>query len=112
MALQPIDLQTMYSQMANVAQRVAGEGQGAALAQSIQNQSLAEQSLQQSQTVQKTAANEAQTGKIKPDGKSAGGQGQAGAKKKKPDSSGEEAAPKKEYEITDPALGVHVNITR
>ena len=82
MALQPIDLQTMYSQMANVAQRVASEGQGAALAQSIQTQGLVNQNLQASQSVQKTAANEAQTGKIKADGK--GGQGQnSGGKKKK-----------------------------
>ena len=67
MALQPIDLQTMYSQMANVAQRVASEGQGAALSQSIQTQGIVNQNLQQSQSVQKTAANETQTGKIKAD---------------------------------------------
>jgi len=111
MALQPIDLQTMYSQMANVAQRVASEGQGAALSQSIQSQSAAAQSLLQSQTVQKAAANEAQTGKIKADAK--GAQEQAsGEKKKKPDSQEDEAPAKKEYEITDPTLGVHINITR
>lgn len=110
MGLQPIDLQTMYSQMANVAQRVASEGQGAALSQSIQTQGIVNQNLQQSQTVQKTAANEAQTGKIKADGKSSEGQAQGGKKKRQERQ--EEEPPKKEYEITDPALGVHVNITR
>ena len=111
MALQPIDLQTMYSQMANVAQRVASEGQGAALAQSIQAQGQINQSLQQSQAVQKSAANEAQTGKIKADanGSQPGGQG---AKKKKEGGQENEEPQKKEYEIRDPALGVHINITR
>lgn len=111
MALQPIDLQTMYSQMANVAQRVASEGQGAALSQSIQTQSIINQNLQQSQSVQKTAANEAQTGKIKADSKGSGGGAAAGGQKKK-EAQAEEPEEKKEYEIRDPALGVHINITR
>lgn len=110
MALQPIDLQTMYSQMANVAQRVASEGQGAALSQSIQAQTLANQNLQQSQTVQKAAANETQTGKIKADANGSNGAEQ-GEKKKKEDKQ-EVPEEKKAYEITDPALGVHINITR
>ena len=111
MALQPIDLQTMYSQMANVAQRVASEGQGAALSQSIQTQGIINQNLQQSQAVQKAAANEAQTGKIKADGKGSDGQA-AGGKMKKREGQEEEVPQKKEYEITDPALGAHINITR
>ena len=111
MALQPIDLQTMYSQMANVAQRVASEGQGAALAQSIQTQGIVNQNLQQSQSVQKTAANETQTGKIKADANGSDG-GAAGGQKKKNDGQPEEPEEKKEYEIRDPALGVHINITR
>ena len=110
MGVQPIDLQTMYSQMANVAQRVASEGQGAALAQSLQTQGLVNMSLQQSQTVQKAAPNEAQTGKIKADAR--GAQGQEAGKKKQGQNSPEEDEPKNEYQITDPALGVHVNITR
>ncbi len=111
MALQPIDLQTMYSQMANVAQRVASEGQGAALSQSIQTQGIVNQNLQQSQSVQKTAANETQTGKIKADAKGAQEQA-AGDKKKRQGGQEEETPQKKEYEITDPTLGVHINITR
>lgn len=110
MGVQPIDLQTMYSQMANMAQRVASEGQGAALAQSIQTQGLVNQNLQASQSVQKTAANEAQTGKIKADGK--GGQGQNSGGKKKKEAGQDEPQEKKTYEITDPAIGVHINITR
>ena len=110
MALQPIDLQTMYSQMAFVAQRVASEGQGAALSQSIQTQGLVNQNLQQSQSVQKAASSEAQTGKIKADGKSQDDKAQDGKKKK--EGREEEAEPKKAYEIQDPALGVHINITR
>ncbi len=111
MALQPIDLQTMYSQMANVAQRVAGEGQGASLAHSMQTQEIVNQSLLKSQSVQKTADNQAEAGKIKADSK--GGGLPSGSQKKKQDREPEEDAPKKqEYEIRDPRLGNHINITR
>ncbi len=110
MALQPIDLQTMYSQMANVAQRVASEGQGAALSQSLQTQGLVNQNLQASQSVQKAAANESQTGKIKADDKGSGGaQGGSQKKREKPQ---EEPEKREQYEIRDPRLGIHVNITR
>lgn len=110
MALQPIDLQTMYSQMANVAQRVASESQGAALSQSLQTQGLVNQNLQQSQAVQKTAANETQTGKIKADANGGGNSAPGGQKKK--EGQQEATEKKQEYEIRDPALGVHINITR
>lgn len=110
MALQPIDLQTMYSQMANVAQRVASEGQGASLSHSLQTQGIINQNLQQSQSVQKTASNETQAGKIKADEKGSDSGAQSGRKKKEERQEVPEKS--KAYEITDPALGVHINITR
>ncbi len=109
MALQPIDLQTMYSQMANVAQRVSGETQGAALSQSLQQQGIINQELQQSQTVQRAAGNEAETGKIKSDSRGNSPNQSYGGKKKNPNS--EVKDEKKEYEIRDPLLGQRINVT-
>lgn len=109
MALQPIDLQTMYSQMANVAQRISGETQGAVLAQSMQRQGIVNQELQQSQTVQRAASNEAETGKIKSDSRGNSQNQSSGEKKKNPAPMAE--AEKKEYEIRDPLLGQRVNVT-
>ena len=109
MGIQPIDLQTMYSQMANVARQAAVEGQGAALSQSMQTQGLVNQSLEQSKTVHKTAENEAEASKVKADGQNSGRNQQGGAKKKK---EGEGESPEKtEYQISDPRLGQHVNVT-
>lgn len=108
MALQPIDLQTMYSQMANVAQRVSGETQGAALAQSMQQQGIINQNLRQSQTVQRAAENKAETGKIKQDG--SGNSETPGQGKKKQTQTDEQESEKKEYEIRDPLLGQRVNL--
>lgn len=109
MGVQPIDLQTMYSQMANVAQRVSGETQGAALAQSIQQQGIINQELRRSQTVQRAAGNEAETGKVKSDSRGNSPNQSYGGKKKNqnPDTKDE----KKEYEIRDPLLGQRINVT-
>ncbi len=109
MALQPIDLQTMYSQMANVAQRISGETQGAVLAQSMQRQGIVNQELQQSQTVQRAANSETETGKIKADSRGNSQNQSSGEKKKNSSSAAEDE--KKEYEIRDPLLGQRVNVT-
>lgn len=109
MGVQPIDLQTMYSQMANVAQRVSGETQGAALAQSIQQQGIINQELRRSQTVQRAAGNEAETGKVKSDSRGNSPNQSYGGKKKNPDSDTKDE--KKEYEIRDPLLGQRINVT-
>ena len=42
MAIQPIDLQNMYSQMSNVAKSVAGQSQTAQLADSMQQQAISQ----------------------------------------------------------------------
>jgi Trm5-related predicted tRNA methylase len=57
MAIQPIDLQNMYSQMSNVAKSVAGQSQAAQLADSMQQQSIIQKNLENSTKVQKTGEN-------------------------------------------------------
>lgn len=108
MALQPIDLQTMYSQMANVAQRVSGETQGAALSQQIQQQEAANQNLRQSQAVQRAAENQSEAGKIKKDG--SGNSQNAEAQDKKGGRQRPEEGEKQKYEIRDPLLGQRVDL--
>ncbi len=108
MALQPIDLQTMYSQMANVAQRVSGETQGALLSQQIQQQGIVNQNLRQSQSVQRTAENQSETGKIKKDG--SGNSSGAATQDRKGARQESEESKKTEYEIRDPLLGQRVNL--
>ena len=108
MALQPIDLQTMYSQMANVAQRVSGETQGASLSQQNQQQGIVNQNLRQSQSVQRAAENQSEAGKIKKDG--SGNSQNAEAQEKKGGRQETEESEKREYEIRDPLLGQRVNL--
>ena len=57
MAIQPIDLQNMYSQMSNVAKSVAGQSQTAQLADSMQQQAIVQKNLENNSKVQKTAEN-------------------------------------------------------
>lgn len=92
-----------------MAQRVSGETQGAALAQSMQRQGIVNQELQQSQTVQRAASNDAETGKIKSDSRGNSQNQSSGEKKKNPAPAAEDE--KKEYEIRDPLLGQRVNVT-
>lgn len=109
MAVQPIDLQTMYSQLANVARQAATEGQGAALSQSMQTQGIINQNLQQSKAVQKAAENETESSKVKADGQNGGRNDRPSSRKKKGEES--EAPEKTEYQISDPRLGQHINVT-
>ena len=46
MAIQPIDLQTMYSQMANIAQNAAQAQDGGRLTEAMQQQNIVRQNLE------------------------------------------------------------------
>ncbi len=113
MAIQPIDLQTMYSQMTNVANRVAHEQNGGQLAQSINQQSVINQNAEKAQAVQKTASNDAKASVVKKDSKGNGGfyggarqNGGTGLE------DSEDEQPKKKVEIRESFLGQHIDITR
>lgn len=113
MAIQPIDLQTMYSQMTNVANRVAHEQNGGQLAQSINQQSVINQNAEKAQTVQKTASNDAKASIIRKDSKGNGGfYGAARQNGGARQDDSEEEQPKKKVEIRESFLGQHVDITR
>ena len=108
MAIHPIDLTGVYSQMDNVAKFNASQNQ---LAQSMASHSLDQASmenLEKSKAVQETAKNDVMSDKIKKDGGS-GSQGQSSGKKKKDRQEEEEDEGLSEFK--DPRLGIHIDIT-
>ena len=69
MAIQPIDLSTMYSQMNNVAKTVAHQQNGAQLTQAMQENLVLQQEKVRLSQVQKAAENEASAGVVKDEGR-------------------------------------------
>lgn len=68
MAIQPIDMQTMYSQLNNVAKN-AGAQQQAQLSEAMQQQSNIQKNLENSQKIQNTSNTQSLSPKISSDGK-------------------------------------------
>lgn len=108
MAIQPIDLQTMYSQMSNVASKVSHEQHGAQMTASMQQQSAVLQNSQSVKTVQKAAGEESKTGLIKDDGH----QSQNGQSDEKKSSSQDQDEKPAKTEFREEYLGKHIDITR
>ncbi len=111
MAIQPIDLSVVYSQMDNVAKFNASQNQLAQVANQTGRDRTAAENLEKSKTVQETAQHDAEADTIKSnveDGGSSSGFIAGGKKKKKEDS---EEEPELEQEISDPALGRFIDIT-
>ena len=110
MAIQPIDLSTMYSQMDNVAKFNVAQTQGAQIATQVKNEKLAEMQFQQNQAVKETAKN-SDSRKVRPDGHQ-GGEGAFASDGKKKD--GENAEEEEEVPeskgFSDPSLGQHIDI--
>ncbi len=57
MAIQPIDLQTMYAQIQNVAKQAAFQQQGLQLADSMQQENIIKQNEEMAQRVKETEEN-------------------------------------------------------
>ncbi|MFC2477413.1 MAG: hypothetical protein ACFNQG_00135, partial [Treponema socranskii subsp. buccale] len=60
MAIQPIDLQTMYSQMANIAQNAAQAQDGGRFAEAMQQQNIVRQNLEEAERVSRPASDESE----------------------------------------------------
>ncbi|MBQ9238800.1 MAG: hypothetical protein IJ191_05730 [Treponema sp.] len=113
MAIQPIDLQTMYAQMGTVAQNVAHQQQGAKLAEGIQQQHTVQQNIEQTERVQQAAHDEAQATSIHGDGGAAGGDAALFQERKRSsDDSAESVGTVPSHGISDPRIGQHIDITR
>ena len=71
MAIQPIDLQTMYSQMANIAQNAAQAQDGGKFAEAMQQQNIVRENLEEAERVSRPASDEseAQSRAVKNEGR-------------------------------------------
>ena len=111
MAIQPVDLSVIYSQMDNVAKFNASQNQLAQVANQQGREQAAEANLEKSKIVQEAAQDELESNTIKNNlTEGSGGQGSASyAKKKKPKQEEEKpSAPQKEF--SDPLLGRYIDI--
>lgn len=108
MAIHPIDLSTVYSQMDKVAKYSASQNQNTELAGMVNMNKAVQDDMKKAQSVQETAKNsETDSAKIK-DENSSGNEGSPS--KKKNDDSHEEEKPRM-IEIQDPKLGNIIDIT-
>ncbi len=111
MGVQPIDLQTMYSQMSNLAKQVAHSEQGIQLAKSMQQIDVVKADTEQTKKVQQ-AGEDAKSATVNQNG--SGGQSYPRGKKK--DSGGEHDAEPGEnpdkFRLKESYLGQHIDITR
>ncbi len=82
MGIQPIDLQSMYSQISNVAKTVGGQQQAAQLSDAMQQQSVIQRNLENSKKVQQTSADQINSRNVSEDGSNSATYGQNKRKKK------------------------------
>ena len=110
MAIQPIDLQTMYSQMANIAQNAAQAQDGGRFAEAMQQQNIVRQNLEEAERVSRPASDEseAQSRAVKNDASSSHGEkeekGKDGGREKKDEGC--------EHAVRESYIGRHIDITR
>ena len=111
MGIQPIDLQTMYTQLSNVSKTMAG-AQQAQLTEAMQQQGNIQRSIENASRVQQTSNEKANANSVNQNGSGAGafaGGRQKGHKEEKEDNSIEERRPHK----SDLSyLGTIIDITR
>lgn len=109
MAIAPIDLSTIYSQLNNVAKNVAHQQQGAQLTQAMQENALIRQNQELSAQVHKTADSEAKAAVVKDDSNGNGSQKFQHKNKKQPAKNEENV---KMTEIRESFLGQNIDISR
>lgn len=112
MAIQPIDLQTMYSQMANVAQNVARAQEGPQLTEAMQQQNVVQKNKEQAEKVQRTSADGAKSAPVRDEGQSGTSAGPSGGKQRRQQNDGEQDDKSADTGIREAYLGQHINITR
>lgn len=110
MGLQPIDLQVMYSQVANVAKIAADADRGVQLAQDMQQRGIVQQNTEEAKKVRQLRENEALT-PLNSDG-SAGGQSySSGRQKRKPKNPSQDEILKEVSRLKEDYLGNKLDIT-
>ena len=112
MAIQPIDLQTMYAQMATVAQTVAHAQEGPALSEAMQQQNIVQKNKELAKKVQRSADNESKSSTIKDEGQSGTQNSSADGKTQKKETEEEQEDKAADEGFRESYLGQHINITR
>lgn len=107
MAIQPIDLQTMYAQIQNVAKQAAFQQQGLQLADSMQQENIIKQNEEKAQRVKETEEN-SKASVVNEDGRGTDGDGHSGKKDKNAPRENEE----KSGHLKESYLGQHIDIMR
>jgi len=109
MAIQPIDLQTMFSQLANVGKAQAAMRDGQQIQESL-HQAKVQQELEENvKSVNESQNMGEESGKIRDENRR-GATG--GGAKEKPESKAQDGQQNKKDTIRDPALGRNVDISR
>ena len=107
MVIHPIDLQTMYSQIDNVAKQVVHQQQGAALAESVQQTNFVRQNKEDAKKVQQMEEQN-KLSNLNQDGSSHSSSNSSFAENKKKE---DDSIPVKK-KLTESYLGQHIDITR
>ncbi|MBQ1949388.1 MAG: hypothetical protein II367_04445 [Treponema sp.] len=110
MGVQPIDLQTMYSQISNVAKQVSHVEQGIQLSKSMQQTDIVKANTEQAKKVQQTGE-DSKSSSVNQNGRN----GAAFQNKKKKDSENPQPETQEnsdKYRLKEDYLGQHIDITR
>lgn len=108
MALAPLDLQVLYSQLETVSKTVAHQQQGQQLANAIQRETHAQQLAEKNSTVQQLKSGEDSVHKIKD--RAAGGSSQNNSGRRKGEEEEEKETPAP-VAFQDPNLGKFIDIS-
>ena len=111
MAIQPIDLQTLYAQMAKVGKQQGAEQQLASMVKDAQQQQNKIDAEKRLSTVQLVDSDSNKNLRINKDGKSPDEENQGGENSKNQKSSGTDEKLNIEEYIKDPSLGQRVDIS-
>jgi hypothetical protein len=110
MAIQPIDLQTLYGQLEKIGKSQVQQQAAMQAAREAEMQTNKDKAAQNLNSVQTSEAGDEKTGRVHDRNESAGQQG--GGEASLPAKKKEETPPENEKEIVkDPALGHHIDIS-
>lgn len=111
MAIHPIDLSTMYSQMDKVSKFNASIEQNIKMVNASNMNKTIQENLDKSKQVHEAKNEDSNSEKVRPDGKNSQQQNLAQDEKKEKEEQPQETV-RKTVEISDPLLGQHIDISR
>jgi hypothetical protein len=111
MAIQPIDLQTLFTQMDKVGKNQAMQREGQQIQESIQQIQIQRRNEQNIQSVNEAQDLGDEAGKIKDEKRHGGRENNSGAREKQPEDEELPADEEKRDLIRDPALGRNIDIS-